>query len=95
MTKKTVYVVTVEITQEVLVVADDWEKAKEIAMENYEEDFENGNERDAHAAYATEIYAVNKEFKGTIPWGVSDDDPRRDWTVEQWLAEGAGGSQEG
>ena len=84
MSEKAVFCVTVEITQEVLVVADDWEKAKEIAFEHYEEDFKNGNERDAHAAYATEIVKVNKEFRGVIPWGLPDDDPRRDWTAEEW-----------
>ena len=84
MSEKKVFCVTVEITREVLVVADDWEKAKEIAMEHYEEDYANGNERDAYAAHATEIAAPDKDSKDVIPWGVPDDDPKRDWTIEQW-----------
>lgn len=67
-----------------LVVADNWEKAKEIAMENYEQDYTNGNERDAYVAYDTEITAPDEASKDVIPWGVSDDDPRRDWTIEHW-----------
>jgi hypothetical protein len=81
-----VFLVEVEIRQEVVVVAASKKEAETLAAEIYEEDYENGNERDDPSCSAYQIAKVGPEHKHTIPWGVSDDDKRRDWTIPEWLA---------
>jgi hypothetical protein len=32
-----------------------------------------------------EIASISDDNKHTLPYGVDDDHPRRDWTIKQWL----------
>jgi len=82
--EKKIYLVMVEIHQEMVVVADSKEDAEKVALEHYEEDFDNGNERDVETGIVSEITEPG-HFRGTLPWGVDDPDPRRNWPIEKWL----------
>ena len=84
--EKKIYLVMVEIRQEVIVVADSKEDAEKVALEHYEEDFDNGNERDVETGVVIEIDKPG-HFRGTLPWGVDNDHPRRNWPIEKWLEE--------
>lgn len=72
----------VTVSKEIAVVADSSFNAKMIAEDN---------ERDEDITYsvARETKDFTVGWKRSIPWGVENDDPRRDWTIEQWLENAA------
>jgi len=80
-----VYSVSVQLQFEMPVVAADPDEAERVAESNWEEELAMSVERPLFHAVA-----ITKpgEFEGCIPWGPADDDPGRDWTIEQWLAKG-------
>jgi len=84
MSEKKIYFVTVEIRQEIVVAADSKREAEQVAFDHYEEDFDLGNERDVEIGIVVEVNAPG-DFRGTLPWGVENSDPRRDWPIERWL----------
>lgn len=78
-----VFMVDVEIHVEIPVVAASKEEAQKIAEDVWEEDFRMGNEPDNVFSSAAEIMKSDDGY--TIPYGVDDDHPRRDWSIKQWL----------
>jgi len=72
----------VEVTVKMYVVASSDADAEEIAEENVEEEIGNGI-----AEFFPRVVTTTDECGDAdmLPWGVDDDDPRRDWTVRQWL----------
>jgi len=84
---KRVYVVTVELTMDLVVVADDEEQAEEVALANYQEEINNGLPPTPMTSHPRQLTTPEK-FAGVLPWGPSRDDPKRDWPVEKWLADG-------
>lgn len=81
-----VFMVFVEVVFEVPVVAPTKEAAQEIAESMWEEDFQNGSEP-VVSAHAVEIVDVGVDHKHTIPYGVDDDHPGRDWDLPRWIQE--------
>ena len=79
-----VFMVNVNINFQMVVVATSKEEAENRAESNYIEDIEGGG----HTVEAFDAYpvtTVSPSFQKCLPWGPCDQDPRRDWTVKQWL----------
>lgn len=79
-----VYMVDVEVTFQIPVIAASKKDAEEIGEAAWEEDMQNGSDYDVYG-HATEIASISDDNKHTLPYGVDDDHPRRDWTIKQWL----------
>jgi len=84
--ERKVFLVDVEISFPMAVVASSKEEARTIAEENYKEDMEEVCDFGIYASPRL-MAKCPEEFHGVIPWGPDNDDPRRDWTVDQWLSE--------
>lgn len=69
----------VTVTVKMYVIADSPQKAQQFAKDNYEE------ERYTARAVATPITNCPAEVKNSLAWGVGHNDPRQDWTLQQWL----------
>ena len=83
------YFVDVHLTVRVPVVAKSVDDACQVARDHVEDEVESGygiDEAidDAMAVLVTEANTAAKVL-GTIPWGVCDQDPRRDWDFKKWL----------
>lgn len=80
------YFVEVEIKVRVPVVADSRAEAEALGREYVSEEIEAGYgiEECIEDACATEATEKTPNI-GALPWGVPDDDPRRNWTMKQWL----------
>jgi hypothetical protein len=85
MSDKKVWIVCCTVEVEMAVVAETRDEAEEVAVENIDEELDNNlADRSFHA---TPLRVVPEDMANVIPWGEEDASPRRDWTVEQWLAE--------
>ena len=71
------------IEVDMLVVAETAEQAERVALENCEQELANGGHYQQTAA--APVAKCPAHLRNVIPWGPSDDDPRRDWTCKQWL----------
>lgn len=79
-----VFMVSVNISLQMAVVAYSKEEAEFRAEAHYEEEIDNGGPS-MKAFNAYPVTTVSPSFRKVIPWGPCDQDPRRDWTVKQWL----------
>jgi len=84
--EKQIYGVAVTVKLHMCVVANSREEAHEIALQHFPEELDN-EIYSAVAVSATQLNECPDVFKLTIPWGVTDDDPRRDWFVDRWFKE--------
>jgi hypothetical protein len=86
-----VFMVDVDVRFQIPVVAASREEAEEIGEEMWEEDMRNGSDFDV-SSHATQVTSDSSDYRHTIPYGVDNDHPRRDWTIKQWLDALGGGS---
>lgn len=89
-----VFMVDVEVRFQIPVVAASKKDAEEIGEAMWEEEMQNGSDYDVFG-HAVEITAAASDQKHTIPYGVDNDHPGRDWDIPRWLQEtkkeGSGG----
>jgi len=82
--KRKVYLVNMTVSFDMAVAAESKEAAEAIAKENYEEDMREIADLDLDA-FAHEMVRCPEDYKKVIPWGPDDDDPQRDWTIEEYF----------
>ena len=78
---KKLYRVTVTVEIDMPVVAESAEEAEEIALDNYEDEPEWGENAEA-SAYVVQPGKLPEKFEGALPWGGEDDS---DKTCETYL----------
>jgi len=86
-----VWIVDVQIKVQMAVVAEDEDDARCVARKHLAGELEH----DLHNATYTPrllnrplhlIGGLSGPLGGTLPWGVDqEDDPRRNWCIEQWI----------
>lgn len=84
--KRKPYLVDVHLIVQVPVVAESEDEARKVARCYVEDEIDNGMGIEESVDYA-DVRAPTLQHKeiDMIPWGVCDQDERRDWTIKQWL----------
>jgi hypothetical protein len=80
------FLVEVTVTRTVPVVAESRADAEAVALDHYDEDEDDEDDADVAVTLVTEVSseADLKNRSHWIPWGLPDDDPRRNWTLAEW-----------
>jgi hypothetical protein len=85
-----VWIVDVQIRAQLAVVAENEEDAKEIAKKHLAEELAHNLHEASYTARMLDrplnlMGGLRGPLGGTLPWGVDEDDPRRNWCIEKWL----------
>ena len=87
MSDKKIYAVDVEVRLTMLVAAESEEAANELGVTHYKEDIKNDGDPYAVEFSSRLLKSCPATARGVSPWGIGEDDPRRNWTLQQWFEE--------
>lgn len=84
---KQLHFVVCSVETRMAVIAESAREAQQVAREHFEEEIQNGliSIEVGNVERANSVYDIPTEWEYSLPYGVPENDNRRNWTCRKWI----------